>query len=144
MFNAFCSPKIPIRIPMTTFHTDQHHPHPSQAIGTRYKVTNQVRTQSNHYDKHPPPNRTFTKVVKSWMFCVSCEWSKRKKFYGSLSGDQKRFPYSCLKTTKISYLHSRKWAWMTLTIKIGTAIQKSSFITNEHKQRKRKRDENKS
>ena len=124
---------------MPTFHTNQHHPHPSQAIGTRYKVTNQVRTQSNHYDKHPPPNRTFTKVVKSWMLCVSCEWSKRKKFYGSLSGNQKWFPYSCLKTTKTSYLHSRnehEWLWLLKSVLLFRNLLSLLMSINKEKEAK--------
>ena len=63
----------------------------------------------------------------------------RKKFYGSLSGNQKWFPYSCLKTTKTSYLHSRnehEWLWLLKSVLLFRNLLSLLMSINKEKEAK--------
>ena len=62
--NAFAPPGI-LRIPSSTFHTSKHSPHPSQAVGTRYKVTKLIKTQTQMIIHFP-----ITHYMKAYKTCI--------------------------------------------------------------------------
>ena len=61
---AFAPPGI-LRIPSSTFHTSKHSPHPSQAVGTRYKVTKLIKTQTQMIIHFP-----ITHYMKAYKTCI--------------------------------------------------------------------------
>ena len=79
------------------------------------------------------------------MLCVSCEWSKRKKFYGSLSGNQNDFHIVVLKQLKFFILLSKnehEWLWLLKSLPLFRNLLSLPMSINKEKEKEMKRNHN--